>query len=161
MATYVVQLQRIWRDYEAAGMPTPATAKEVAGWAVSKGLLQPREHDPIADLAEDLARAWREEYRIDDKGRRYRAKHAVKITTSGVQYAFWADMDSAPHSHIQKALGQRRQQIVADCYQLKVDADCYNDANTERPPIQIVLDFTQDVAELQALDKKGDDDEAA
>ena len=64
MATYIVQLQRIWRDYETAGMQTPATAREVAQWAISKGLLQPREHDPLADLAEDLARAWREEYRL-------------------------------------------------------------------------------------------------
>ena len=156
MATYLVQLQHIWRDYEAAGMTTPATAREVAQWAVQNGLLQPREHDPLADLAEDLARAWREEYRYDN-GRRYRAKHAVRITTGGVQYAFWADVDTAPREHIEKAFGQRRQQIVADCYQLKVDADVYNDIYGESQPIQIVLDFTQDVAELQALDKKPDD----
>ena len=68
MAMYIVQLQRIWRDYEAAGMTTPATAREVAEWAISKGLLQPREHDPIADLAEDLACAWREQDRIHDQG---------------------------------------------------------------------------------------------
>lgn len=156
MATYVVQLQRVWRDYEASGMQTPATAREVAEWAVSKKLLQPREHDPIADLAEDLARAWREEYRYDGEGRRYRAKHAVRITTGGVQYAFWADIDSAPRHHIEKALAQRRKQIVDDCYQLKVDADSYNYNHGAGHPIQIVLDFTQDVAELQALDKKGD-----
>jgi hypothetical protein len=155
MATYIIQLQRIWRDYEAAGMTTPATAREVAEWAVSKGLLRPREHDPIADLAQDLARAWREEYRVDDQGRRYRAKHAVRITTSGVQYGFWADVDTAPRSHIEKAFAQRRQQIVSDCYQLKVDADSYNDARAGNQPIQIVLDFTQDVAELQALDQEG------
>ena len=159
MATYLVQLQHIWRDYETAGMATPATAREVAQWAVQNGLLQPREHDPLADLAEDLARAWREEYRYD-KGRRYRAKHAVRITTGGVQYAFWADVDSAPREHIEKAFGQRRQQIVADCYQLKVDADVYNDNYGESQPIQIVLDFTQDVADLQALDKKPDDEAA-
>jgi hypothetical protein len=157
MATYIVQLQRIWRDYEAAGMTTPATAREVAEWAVSKGLLQSREHDPIADLAEDLARAWREEYRIDDQGRRYRAMHAVRITTGGAQFAFWADIDSAPRRHIEKAFGQRRQQIVADCYQLKVDADSYNYNRGKDQPIQIVLDFTQDVAELQALEKKGEE----
>lgn len=157
MATYIVQLQRIWRDYEAAGMQTPATAREVAEWAVNKGLLEPREHDPIADLAEDLARAWREEYRYDDQGRRYRAKHAVRITSGGVQYGFWADIDSAPRDHIEKAFGQRRKQIVDDCYQLKVDADSYNYNRGEGRPIQIVLDFTQDVAELQALDKKGDE----
>jgi restriction endonuclease S subunit len=85
------------------------------------------------------------------------AIEAVRITSGGVQYGFWADIDSAPRDHIEKAFAQRRTQIVADCYQLKVDADSYNCNRGEGRPIQIVLDFTQDVAELQALEKKGDE----
>ena len=39
---------------------------------------------------------------------------------------------------------------------MKVDVDSYNDANPEAEPIQIVFDFTMDLAEIEALN-----DEAA
>lgn len=45
---------------------------------------------------------------------------------------------------------QRRQQIVGDCRQLKVDVDSYNDLNLDEEPIQTVFDFTMDLAELEA-----------
>ena len=58
---------------------------------------------------------------------------------------------------MEKAFAQRRQQIVGDCYQLKTDVDCYNDAHSAELPIQIILDFSKDVEELQCLDKSEDD----
>jgi hypothetical protein len=153
MAKYTVALQRIWRAYEDAGNPTPATSREVARWAIDNHLWEPpRAYDPIDQCAEDLARAWREEYRVDDKGRRYRAKHAVRVTKGGAQFAFWADMDTAPAAHVHKAIAQRRQQIVGDCYQLKVDVDHFNDIRGDAEPIQLILDFTIDVEELQGLE---------
>lgn len=48
-----------------------------------------------------------------------------------------------------RSFAQRRQQIVGDCYQLKTDVDVYNTKDRSQEPIQIVLDFTYDVEELQ------------
>lgn len=48
-----------------------------------------------------------------------------------------------------RSFAQRRQQIVGDCYQLKTDVDVYNMKDRTQEPIQIVLDFTYDVEELQ------------
>jgi hypothetical protein len=63
-------------------------------------------------------------------------------------------MGFAPHEHMEKAFTQRREQIVGDNVQLKVDVDVYNDMNRgERPEIQLVLDYTDDVAERQELMK--------
>jgi hypothetical protein len=46
------------------------------------------------------------------------------------------------------AFQQRRQRIVGDCRQLKIDIDSYNaNYNASGEPIQIVLDFTDDVTE--------------
>lgn len=59
------------------------------------------------------------------------------------------DDPNAPHDHFVKSFAQRRQQIVGDCYQLKIDADVYNDIRRPEQQIQIVLDFTLDVEELQ------------
>jgi hypothetical protein len=52
-----------------------------------------------------------------------------------------------------------REQISGDCTQLKTDVDVYNTMNKDEPLIQLVLDFTDDVAEREAW--HGDDKEAA
>jgi hypothetical protein len=86
-------------------------------------------------------------------GRRYRTKHAVRITRGGVQYSLWADIDAAPRSHMERAFAQRRQQIVGDCFQLRTDVDVYNDNHPDALPLQLVLDFTRDVEEMKPDDK--------
>lgn len=65
--------------------------------------------------------------------------------------SLWADMDNdkAPRDHFVKSFAQRRQQVVGDCYQLKTDVDVYNGKNAAQQPIQVPLDFTLDVEELQ------------
>ena len=42
---YAEQMQKIWKAYEDAGMPIPATTKDVAAWAIKKGLWKPRPAD--------------------------------------------------------------------------------------------------------------------
>ena len=72
----------------------------------------------------------------------------MRVTKGGVQYTFWAVRDYAPHDHMGKAITQRREQIIGDCVLLRTDVDVYNDMNRgKRPAIQLVLDFTDDVAE--------------
>jgi hypothetical protein len=53
---------------------------------------------------------------------------------------------------MQMAFQQRRQNIVGDCLHLRTDVDVYNDKNSDQPPLQLSLDFTQDVVELLAFD---------
>ena len=156
--SYSEQLQHIFTKYERAGNPTPASMRDVAHWAIENKLWEPRPIDVVDVLAEDLSRALREEYRTDRKGRRYRAKHAVRISRGGVQLTLWADIDRSSRDHMQKAFVQRRQNIIGDCLHLRVDVDVYNDLHADESPIQMVLNFTQDVAEMLAADK---DDEAA
>jgi hypothetical protein len=53
---------------------------------------------------------------------------------------------------MQMAFQQRRQNIVGDCLHLRTDVDVYNDKHSDQLPLQLSLDFTQDVAEMLALD---------
>jgi hypothetical protein len=63
-------------------------------------------------------------------------------------------MGFAPHEHMERAFTQRREQIVGDNLQLKIDVDVYNDLNQgKRPAIQLVLDYTDDIAEREAMMK--------
>jgi hypothetical protein len=48
------------------------------------------------------------------------------------------------------AFQQRRQQIVGDCNQLKIDVDSYNENRKPTRPIQMVFDFTPDLKETEA-----------
>lgn len=124
---------------------------EVAAWAYRNGLHKPSVKTVIDVIAADIAQVFREEYRVDRHGRRYRAKHAATKKQGNKTLSLWADLDdpSAPHDHFVRSFGQRRQQIVGDCLQLKTDVDVYNDKRNPATPIQMPLDFTLDVEELQ------------
>jgi len=151
------KLQSVWHRYDSEREHKPSGTREVAEWAVEEGLLELPEVDPYDVLAGQMAQALRDELGMDAKGRRYRLNHAVRITKAGVQHTFWAMMGFASHDHMEKTFAQRREQIIGDCYHLKIDVDVYNDMNSgKKQEVQLVLDFTEDVAEREQLENPGD-----
>jgi hypothetical protein len=149
--SYSEQLQQIVKKYESAGNSLPATAHDIAQWAIEQKLWAPKRSTLVDRCAEELARAMREEYVTDPQGRRVRVKHVATLEKNGKQAAFWADMRKAPRKHMVVAFQQRRQQIVGDCRQLKSDMDSYNQNYNVGEPIQMVFDFTLDLEEIEAL----------
>lgn len=149
--SYSEQLQHIVSAYRGAGQPWPATSHEIAAWAIDHGRWAPQRGALIDRCAEELSRAMREEYITDPQGRKVRAKHAAKRERDGRQAIFWEDMRTASREHMEIAFQQRRQQIVGDCRQLKADLDSYNDNFNSGEPLQMVFDFTNDLAEIEAL----------
>jgi hypothetical protein len=147
--TYHEQLQHIVADYQAEGRPWPATARDMALWAIDHKRWIPRFHDYAGRLAADLSDAMRVEYFVDAQGRKVRAKHAARQEDGPKQLPIWDDIRTAPREHMQIAARQRREQIACDCYQLKVDVDWYNENREPSIPIQLVLDFTNDVQERE------------
>jgi hypothetical protein len=153
MTTKNERLQQVWHRYDSDHVHLPTSARQAAEWAVAEGLLELPKIDPYDALAEDMAQALRLETQTDALGRRYRVNHAVRVTKSGVQYTFWGVLGFAPHDHMEKAFFQRREQVIGDLVQLKTDVEVYNDLNAgQNPRIQLVLDFTDDVAERQQLE---------
>lgn len=141
------QLQHIVNRYIEAGGEWPATTREIAFWAMNNKLWEPQRGKILDICAEQLAHAMREEYITDLQGRKVRAKHAARI--SGTQQVLWDDIRTASRKHMQTAFQQRRQQIVGDCRQLKLDVDSYNENKNDGKPIQLMLDFTLDIAEAE------------
>lgn len=144
-------MQRAWRLYEEANDQEPASARQVVEWAVAQGILTAPRVDPIGILADDMAKALREQYATDPKGRRYRINHAVRVSRGSVQHTMWAMLENAERPFMQRAFHQRREQIVGDCVQLKTDVDVYNDYASGKAPILLSLDFTDDVAEREEM----------
>ena len=103
--------------------------------------------------ADDVASAMREEYLTDPKNRRVRLLHPAPLFAEGQTEMIWDDIRTAKRSHMELSFQTRRQGIVGDCRQFKVDTDSYNDAHPRREPIQIVFDFTMDLAELEAAEE--------
>ena len=158
MSSYTEQMQRIVEEYRSAGELWPAAAKTIAAWAIRTGRWELPASAAISKCAEDLSAAMREEYFIDRKGRRVRLLHPVqKKGESGEQLTLWDDIRTAPREHMQLSFQQKRRGIVWDCRQLKMDVDGYNDARPDEEPIQMVFDFTMDLAEYDAAK----DDDAA
>ena len=153
--TQTEQLQDIVNAYIDSGSPWPASAKTVAAWAILTKRWAPQSTNLIAQCADLLARAMRDEYIEDPQGRRVRAKHAARFERAPEQTPLWADIRSASREHMQIAFQQRRQQIVGDCHQLKIDADSYNQNSNPSAPIQLVFDFTRDLRDLEALESRG------
>jgi hypothetical protein len=167
VATYAQQMQAIFEQYRQEVSTAPADLRDVGAWAIAKGLWKPRPADVHARFAKDMAESLREEMRTDQAGRRYRSKIAAKVTKNGLPLFVWADLDDAPRPHVENGVALKRRSIVSDGYQLRIDVDHYNEAHPNEPPIQLVLDITDDVEELLIArgigndDDEGDQDDAA
>lgn len=152
MSAYTNQVKAYLEKYQTEvggdGLLDPHAAAE---WAYKRGLHKPSLRTVVAAIAADISQFLREEYRTDNKGQRYRAKHAVRSKQGDRAMSLWADIDDdrAPRDHFVRSFAQRRKQIVGDCLQLKTDVDVYNAKDLAKMPIQVPLDFTYDVEELQ------------
>ena len=152
MSDYKNQLQRIVKEYRQSGQEWPASAADIAHWALRNKKYDLRTPTVERVIRRELAQAMREEYITDSKGRRVRAKHPAKVKRNGEQINIWDDIRTAPRKHMEMAFANRRNHIVAECRQVKADVDSYNDAHSKEIPIQMVLDFTRDVNELEQVE---------
>jgi hypothetical protein len=148
--TYLKQMQQIVSDYRAADQPWPATAREIAAWAIREGKWDMPAAAVEKKCAEDIADAMRELYFVDKSGRRVRAMHAATVRHQGVLFAEWDDIRTASRKHMQLSFQQHRKAIVGECRQLKTALDSYNEAHPEETPLQISFDFNMDLAEFEA-----------
>ena len=159
MASYKDQIREIWNRYREEVSKEPVELREVAAWALSKGLWAPRPVDLQTSLASDLADSLREVKRIDKAGREYRANIPVRSKAeNGLPLFVWGDIDDAPRAHVEKGLQQERRSIASDCYALAMKVEHYNEAHPDEEPIQVVFDFEQDVEEEKIARGLGDDD---
>ena len=97
--------------------------------------------------AEELSDAMREEYITDPQGRRVRSKHVARYGEGSDRFHCGQTSELRAREHMEVAFQQRRQQILGDCRQLKRDVDSYNDNYNKGEPLQMVFNFTDDLAE--------------
>ena len=147
MTSRTKEMQSIIRLYKIRTGETEIDMRKVAEFAVKELKMElPDPVDPFDILAKKFSVAAREETRTDKvTGRSYRANHA--IPKEGTQISLWIDIDEAPRNLMQKSLVKRRDQIIGDALQLNLDLEHWNSINPYEEPIEIPLDFTEDVEE--------------
>lgn len=154
MITYKKRLQNLFHEYEQH-LGRPGTLRDAIQWGLDNGKIVAPKIDPVAALVTDLKDALRSETRTDDQGREYRANAAVTYTNEGgVQQSLWASVDltTTPYEFVVEHFAQRRKGIVDDNVKLKADVDHYNGTLADQGKwIQLVLDYTDDVAEREAM----------
>jgi hypothetical protein len=152
MSSYNEQMQALAKDYQFATGSVTYTLKDVGAWAIKEGKWEAGRDILLRQFCDDMGRALREEYIRDPQGRRVRANHVIR--GEGETGFLWAEIYTAPREHMVIAFDQRRDQIVADCAQLKQDIDSYNQNQNSGAPVQLRLDFARDVVEYELARKK-------
>lgn len=150
--SYSEQMQKMVQTYRSSGGKWPASSREIAQWAISTRHWTPQASAIVAQCADQISKALRDEYYTDPQGRKVRINHAAH--SDGEQLVLWDDIRTATPEHMLLSFQQRRQQILGDCRQLKNDADSYNENRQPAVKIQMVFDFTLDLVESELVRKR-------
>jgi len=154
--SYMRQMQILADEFYRETGQVSATKNEMAQWAISTGRWNRQEEAALKQCADDFAEAMREEYETDPKGRRVHSKYAATLVRGGKKVTLWGDRKNVGREFAEVSMKQKRNQIVGDCYQLKIDADSYNEYHNTGEQIVIPFDFTPDMEELeQRRNKRG------
>ena len=143
--------------------------REIAGWLLQEKKCKPTKQEEIDILTRHVSRAMRGQFTIDPDGRKVRQKHAVRRqieNTDGsfTQQTFWHDIDLASPQFMYESFQQRRGSLADGAWQLDQDVTSYNKFHNKGAPLQIMLDFRDDVEErkmfLKPLNISEEDAEA-
>lgn len=143
------RLQALMQLYKTETGSKVIDMEQMADWAIKRGASLPKPKSPRDMFVAQLADAARAEFRQDPKtGLSYRANHALRGTRSdGGQFTLWVDIEDASRPQMLWSLSNRRQQMVGDAVHLKIDERIWNDRHPEEEPIQLVMNFIEDVEE--------------
>lgn len=149
MVTISEQMRSIYRDYQREHGVRTVCTNDLFAWAHRKKRWAPQTSNVRRQFSNQLSRALRQDYYIDRQGRKVRSKHAVVRDVKGKQMSFWDDIREADSGFMNISFKQKRKQISGSCKQLKVDVDSFNENRAPDDPYQLVLDFTEDVMEME------------
>jgi hypothetical protein len=146
MGTKAQEMQSIIRRYKEQTGKTSVDMHDVAKFAAGMGWPLPKPKTALDRLAEQFSGAAREEVRKDTvTGKPYRANLAVTTWQGNQQTTLWTDIDDAPRRVAHRSFQQRREQMVGDAVQLTFDVMHWNRVNPQDDPINMIMDFTDDV----------------
>lgn len=144
--TKLQQKQAFMRYYKEQTGEKELDMNKVAAFAEKSGWTMPQPKTPVELLAREFADAARVEVRKDAlTGQPYRANHAYPTKQGQMTLWLWVDIDEASRKTMFKCLINHREQMIGEALQISYDTDHWNSIHPSEEPIQIPLDFTDDV----------------
>src|ERR1700722_14854935 len=140
-------MQLLAHQFRDEAGESDVTLHALAEWAVERRYLPlPQPKSAIDVLAQEFAKALRQETRVDEKTHRaFRVNHPHDEWRAGKQVTLWGDIDLLGHDAMLKSFQRRRQSMVADAVSLADDVDHWNRVNSGSEPIQIEFDLGSDI----------------
>lgn len=142
------QLLRIRDEYRATHDNAPATSREMGDWAVANGKYKLPTHATESRCAEELAEAMRLDLMTVEGGRRVRVMHAWPASN---QRTLWDHVTTITRPNMQLSVAQKRNGIVGELKQMKIDLDFFNELHADEPPLQMAFNFEGDLADAGLL----------
>lgn len=160
MKTKKEKMQDFVRHYREKTGKISIDMREVAEYAKQMGWQLPTPKSALDMLAAEFSDSQREEVRKDAvTGHSYRANLAVTERHGNEQFVLWTDIEVANRTVAHKSLTQYRDQMIGEAVHMKLTADHWNRINPNEAPINMMLDFNDDVTWRLAAPM--DDDKAA
>lgn len=128
------------------------TSREIAAWLLQEKKVAPTKQEALDIMTRHVSRAMRGQHTTDADGRRVRQKHAVRrqIQNSDGSYSqqtFWQDKELASPQFMYESFQQRRGSLADGAWQLEQDVTSYNKFHNKGVPLQVLLDFRDDIEE--------------
>jgi hypothetical protein len=142
------QLLRIRDGYRAAHNNEPASAREMADWAVAQEMYKLPVFATARRCAEELADVMRQDHMMVDGGRRVRTMHSW----TSEQRTLWDHIRTITRDNMKLSMALKRNGMVGEVKQIKTDLDFFNDLHADEAPLQMSFNFERDLADAGLID---------
>jgi hypothetical protein len=143
------QILALMDGYAAAHGVTEIDPVEAARWAIRNHKWDEPPEDRVRKLAGLMRRAAREDFFEDENGEPIRRRHPYRVVEEPTQKYLWLKMEEMSPGQYRVSAQVRRRGMVAGAVQYVRDTTYFNVHFNPGEPIEVSVDFTDDVADYR------------
>lgn len=147
LSYYARRLLALMDEYAAVHQCTEIDPIDAAQWAIQNGKWDEPPEDRVRKLANLIRRAAREDFFEDENEEPVRRRHPYRVSDEPKQKYLWLKMEDMTPGQFKVSTQVRRRGMVAGAIQYVRDVSYYNTHFNPGDPIEVSVDFTQDVAD--------------
>ena len=152
--SYNTEVQKHLEEYKKTLNGKPFNKRAATLWLIQQGKLKIPLSKEIDILSKDVGRALRTEYIESPEGKRIRKNHCVKYKEksedgSEQQLVLWWAIELATTDFMQQSISQRRTGFRDGNWQMVKDVEYYNEHHNKLAPIEVSVDYREDIEELR------------
>ncbi len=162
---YTRQILAIMDEFAQVHGVTEVDPNEAARWAIRERKWDEPPDGKVRRLAKIMRRAAREDFFEDENGEPVRNRHPIpyRVVDEPTQKYLWLKMEEMSPGQFRLSAQVRRRGMVAGAIQYVRDVSYFNVHFNPGEPIEVSVDFTDDVAENRQsgeyIDEPDEDDD--